>query len=73
MTAEDHVIGVEHVSDLESVCLATGNGDILLYNTHTGHVCTYPHNISLTSHVLYTFSTASSCRFESQHLCRLNV
>lgn len=38
VTADDHVIGVEHVSDLESVCLATQNGDILLYNTHTTHV-----------------------------------
>ena len=41
VTSEDALVGVEHVSDLESVCVATRNGDILLCNTHTGHVSGY--------------------------------
>ena len=38
MTSEDYIISVECVS--ESVCLATRNGDILLYNIQTSDVCT---------------------------------
>ena len=38
VTSEDYIIGVECVS--ESVCLATRNGDILLYNIQTSDVCT---------------------------------
>ena len=64
MTLEDHVIGAEHVSDLESVCLATRNGDILLCNTQTGHVCT-PH----TS----TDSLTRACMRESSATCRWSV
>ena len=37
MSPEDYVIAVECVSG-ESVCLATRNGDILLYNIQTRHV-----------------------------------
>ena len=50
----DHVIGAEHISDLESVCVATGSGDILLYNTHSREVYTsYTHTYSLTVMAIY--------------------
>ena len=39
VTSEDYIIGVECVS--ESVCLATRNGDILLYNIQTRDVCVF--------------------------------
>lgn len=35
MTTGDVVVGMEFVSDLESVCLAVSNGDVLMYNTMT--------------------------------------
>ena len=34
-TAEDSVVGMEFVADLESVCLALSSGDVLLYNVST--------------------------------------
>ena len=46
VTPDDDVIGVECVS--ESVCVATRNGDILIYNTQTTHVCMY--SCSLQKH-----------------------
>ena len=36
MTSGDLVVGMEFVSDLESVCLALSNGDVLMYNTLSG-------------------------------------
>ena len=33
MTSGDVVVAMEFVSDLESVCLALSNGDVLMYNT----------------------------------------
>ena len=33
MTSGDNVVAMEFVSDLESVCLALSNGDVLMYNT----------------------------------------
>ena len=35
MTSGDQVVGIEFVSDLESVCLALSGGDILTYCTTT--------------------------------------
>lgn len=29
------VIGIQHLPDLESVCVATGKGDVILWNTVT--------------------------------------
>lgn len=29
------VIGIQHLPDLESVCVATGKGDVILWNTLT--------------------------------------
>lgn len=36
VTAGDVIVGMEFVSDLESVCLAVAGGDILMYNTLSG-------------------------------------
>ena len=38
MTSDDSVIGLEYVSELESVCLALTKGDVLLCNAHTYEV-----------------------------------
>ena len=32
------VIGIQHLPDLESVCVATGKGDVILWNTATSQV-----------------------------------
>ena len=67
MTSDDHVIGAEHVSDLESVCLATRKGDILLYNTHSKDVCTHNSHYhikmasSLPAHTTPTSSLPLPC------------
>ena len=34
-SAQDSIVGMEFVADLESVCLALSSGDVLLYNTST--------------------------------------
>ena len=34
-SAQDSVVGMEFIADLESVCLALSSGDVLLYNTTT--------------------------------------
>ena len=41
MTSKDRVVGMEYVSDLDSVSLAMRNGDILLCNVTTQEVWTY--------------------------------
>jgi len=38
MSKGDTAIGVEFISDLESVCLALRGGDLLLCNVHTHQV-----------------------------------
>ena len=30
-----NVIGIQYLSDLESVCVATGKGDVIIWNTNT--------------------------------------
>ena len=30
-----YVVGIQHLSDLESVCVATGKGDVIIWNTIT--------------------------------------
>ena len=35
MTPDDSVVGLEYVSELESVCVATRKGAVLLCHTHT--------------------------------------
>ena len=46
VTPDDSAVGVEYISDLESVCLAMRNGDVLLCNTHTHQVSTYIYQIT---------------------------
>ena len=35
VTAEDRAVGVEYVTEMELVCIATRQGEILTYNVQT--------------------------------------